>query len=192
VGLDPGGENAFGWAVLECNERACRLVASGTATGVPSVFRSVRQVLTYGPVAVGIDAPLFWVPEGDRRADQVVRRMVCGAGGSSGTVSHVNSLRGACLVQGILAALEAHKHWPTAQLTESHPKALLLASAEAGTFAERLNLSVEHERDAALAAFSANALVERTEHWHDLVKLDDNAIFPGGKPVAYWFPKQRT
>lgn len=192
VGLDPGGQNAFGWAVLECNEGACKLVASGTTTGVPSVLRSVQQVLTKGPVAVGIDAPLFWAHEGDRRADQAVRRMVCAAGGSPGTVSHINSLRGACLVQGILASVEVHKHWPNAQLTESHPKALLLASAAARKFAERLNLGVEHERDAALAAFSAHALLVRTEYWHDLVKLDENAIFPSGMPVAYWFPSQRT
>ena len=192
VGMDPGGQNAFGWAVLEFRKGDYRLLASGTASGVPSVFRCVNQVLTHSPVAVGIDAPLFWVPEGDRRADQVVRRMVCAAGGSSGTVSHVNSLRGACLVQGVLAAIEAHKHWPTAKLTESHPKALLLASSAARRFAERLNLSVEHERDAALAAFSANALIGQAEDLHDLVKLDENAIFPGGKPVAYWFPKQCT
>lgn len=192
VGLDPGGENAFGWAVLECNAGAYQLAATGTETGVPAVFRAIQKALPEAPVAVGIDAPLFWVPEGDRRADQAVRRLVCAAGGSSGTVSHVNSLRGACLVQGVLAAIEAHKHWPTAKLTESHPKALLLASSAARRFAERLNLGVEHERDAALAAFSANALIGQTEDWHDLVKLDENAIFPGGKPVAYWFPKQRT
>ena len=41
-------------------------------------------------------------------------------------------------------------------------------------------------------ALSANALIGQTEDWHDLVKLDENAIFPGGKPVAYWFPKQPT
>ena len=191
VGLDPGGENAFGWAVLECNAGAYRLAATGTETGVPAVFWAIQQVLPQAPVAAGIDAPLFWVPAGDRRADQTVRRMVCSAGGSSGTVSHVNSLRGACLVQGVLAAIQAHKLWPNAQLTESHPKALLLVSAAARAFAARLGSfgTNEHKRDAALAAYSANALVANTKRWRDLVKLEDSPFFPAGVPVAYWFPE---
>lgn len=191
VGLDPGGENAFGWAVLECDAGAYRLAATGTETGVPAVFRAIQQVLCEAPVAAGIDAPLFWVPAGDRRADQTVRRMVCSAGGSSGTVSHVNSLRGACLVQGILAAIQAHKLWPNAQLTESHPKALLLVSAAAREFAAGLGSfgTNEHKRDAALAAYSANALVANTKRWRDLVKLEDSPFFPAGVPVAYWFPE---
>ncbi|QLQ25266.1 MAG: DUF429 domain-containing protein [Dechloromonas sp.] len=190
VGLDPGGENAFGWAVLECIGGAYRLAATGTETGVPAVFLAIQKVLPEAPVAVGIDAPLFWVAAGDRLADQVVRRMVCAAGGSSGTVSHVNSLRGACLVQGVLAAIQAHKQWPTAQLTESHPKALLLVSAAAREFAAGLGSSGanEHERDAALAAYSANALVEQAKRWHDLVKLENSPFFPAGAPAAYWFP----
>jgi hypothetical protein len=66
---------------------------------------------------------------------------------------------------------------------------LLLASTAARRFAERLNLGVEHERDAALAAFSANALIRQAEDWHDLVKLDENAIFPGGRsPLPVGFP----
>jgi len=75
----------------------------------------------------GIDSPLFWVANGDRRVDQAVRAKMQALGARSvwGTVQSVNSLRGACLAQGILAAQLLRSRFPNIRITESHPKALL-------------------------------------------------------------------
>jgi hypothetical protein len=119
---------------------------------------------------------------------------VCSAGGQSGTVSHVNSLRGACLVQGVLIARLSRERWPEVPITESHPKALLRLSAQAREFAAGSDLQSigEHGRDAALGAYAAHAMVAQSEGWHNLVTQERAPFFPGGSNVAYWFPKQRT
>jgi hypothetical protein len=194
AGFDPGGEQAFGWAVLKATPQGLRFVAGGTVTGAPTALSQASVVLLEGPTAIGIDAPLFWVPEGDRNADTLVRRLVCSAGGQSGTVSHVNSLRGACLVQGVLIARLSHTHWPSARMTEAHPKALLRVAAAARAFvgAPELQAVSEHVRDAALGAYAAHALVAQCAGWHDLATQERARFFPGGTEVAYWFPNQRT
>ena len=108
-------------------------------------------------------------------------------------VGHVNSLRGACLVQGIQVLRLAHGMWPQAAITEAHPKALLLASEAAARvaagFADRVG--TEHERDAVLAAYSGFALTVQQAGWLDLVRLDPDPYFPSGCCAAYWFPENR-
>jgi hypothetical protein len=194
VGFDPGGKSAFGWAVLAKVGADLELVATGTCAGARAALAAAAIASPTIPVAFGTDSPLYWVEAGDRKADAVVRKMVCAAGGSSGTVSHVNSLRGACLVQGILVIRFAAELWPMASITETHPKALLKVSKSAREFAERIAKRVitEHERDAALAAFAAFSMVEYSEGWTDLAETDVRPFFPGGKRLAYWFPKART
>lgn len=194
VGFDPGGVSAFGWAVVEATKNGLRFVSGGVVTGAPAALAQSASLLLEAPAAVGIDAPLFWVYEGDRNADSQVRALVCGAGGQSGTVSHVNSLRGACLVQGVLAAKLSRDQWPTARITEAHPKALLRVSAAARAFvsAPEIHAIGEHVRDAALGAYAAHAYVTQARGWHDLLVQERAPFFPGGTEVAYWFPKQRT
>ena len=104
IGFDPGGNKAFGWSILSHESCVFTEVATGTCSSAKQAFKEVVAACPAAPEAVGIDAPLFWSPEGDRNADKSVREMVCSRGGHSGTVSHVNSLRGACLVQVILVA----------------------------------------------------------------------------------------
>jgi len=134
IGFDPGGKKAFGWAVVETTPRGLRLVAGGEVTGALTALATASEASVELPAAIGIDAPLFWVFDGDRNADLQVRALVCGAGGQSGTVSHVNSLRGACLVQGVLVARLSRERWPEVPITESHPKALRQLSAAAREF----------------------------------------------------------
>ncbi len=116
----------------------------------------------------------------------------CAKDGHPGTVNHVNSLRGACLVEGILATRFAHEQWPSALVTEAHPKALLLLSTEAREFLNEMApyLLTEHEKDAVVAAWSALALVRQTAGWRDLVVQDDSPFFPAGGRAAYWFPSE--
>lgn len=192
VGFDPGGQKAFGWAVLTFANGSCSQISTGTCSAASQALLAANSICSSPPLGVAIDAPLFWSAEGDRQADAVVRKMVCAAGGSSGTVSHVNSLRGACLVQGILVAHLAAETWPHLQISEAHPKALLRVSLAARQFAGSIasQIQSEHERDSAVAAFTAFQLVSGSIGWKDLAKLESTPYFPTGKPVVYWFPEQ--
>ena len=168
--------------------------ATGTCTGARTAYEQAAENCPESPIAVGVDAPLFWVLDGDRRSDVLVRKIVSAAGGSSGTVNHVNSLRGACLVQGVQVARLVHDRWPGALVTEAHPKALLAASEQARDLALQVGRAVksEHERDAVLAAYSSVALATSEPGWHNLAALESVPYFPGGTRVAYWFPRMRT
>lgn len=194
VGFDPGGEKAFGWAVVLATPSGLELVGAGTCSSAPEAVRAAHQVSEIVPAAFATDAPLFWVASGDRQADSVVRKLVCSAGGHSGTVSHVNSLRGACLVQGVQVTRLATARWPSAKVTEAHPKALLLLDQGARDFLGKIAGAVktEHERDSAIAAYTAAAFVNQTEGWHDLSQQDRDPFFPGGSNAAYWFPRAKT
>ncbi|MBS1196481.1 MAG: hypothetical protein H6R18_266 [Proteobacteria bacterium] len=191
LGFDPGGLKSFGWASLQIGESGLPVaLKTGISSSALIALNEAKQSANEAPVAVGIDAPLYWVSEGDRRADAFIRKLVCAAGGSSGTVGHVNSLRGACLVQGILVARLAANLWPSVIVTEAHPKALLRVHPAAREFiSENLpNAPSEHERDAALAAFAAWAAAERFSGWQD-IRLEEQApFFPSGHTVSYWFP----
>lgn len=195
-GLDPGGLKNFGWACLSIGESGTPTeLHTGCCSSAPAAIKAATHAAgSAPPVAVGIDAPLFWVPDGDRRSDSCVRKLVCAAGGRSGTVGHVNSLRGACLVQGVLAARQIAETWPSARVTETHPKALLRVHSEAGRFLSGyfLDPPTEHERDAALAAYSAWAFTTEATGWRDLVREEHDPYFPSGHMVSYWFPSRKT
>jgi len=194
-GFDPGGINSFGWAVLHIDDAGVFVsLKTGVVSTAPDAVKRAGQSMPDAPDGVGIDAPLFWVEKGDRRADAAIRRRVVAAGGQSGTVSSVNSLRGACVVQGVLAARLIADSWPSAVITEAHPKALLRLYTEAQRFVAA-RVSPEHEehaRDAALSAFAAWAAVSHHQGWRNIV-LDESApFFPSGKEVSYWFPDEQT
>lgn len=194
VGFDPGGKNAFGWCVVSFLGGKATCVG-GVVDHVSAAIDAAKRSLQGPPVAVGIDAPLFWVEQGDRNADQEVRALVLAAGGSGGTVGHVNSLRGACLAQGAMAAKFSADTWPETAITEAHPKALIRVCDEAQRFVSELDLPPspsDHCRDAALAAFSAYALATSMEGWRDLAAHDRRPFFPSGRPVHYWFPEEIT
>ena len=135
LGFDPGGIESFGWAALHIGDAGTFVsLMTGVVSTAPEAVQRAGQCSPDAPAGVGIDAPLFWVQQGDRRADEHIRKRVVAAGGQSGTVSSVNSLRGACLVQGVLTARLVGVSWPSAVVTEAHPKALLRLHAEAKRF----------------------------------------------------------
>ena len=140
LGFDPGGKKAFGWCVLNvATDSDSAQLISGTCSNATEAIAAVSASSDRQPAAVGIDAPMYWSLEGDRRSDQIVRTIVVRLGGQSGMVSHVNSLRGACLAQGILVAVLARAKWPDSPITESHPKALLRRWQGASKFASGFN-----------------------------------------------------
>lgn len=77
VGFDPGGKNAFGWAVVAAADNRLKIVAADTCTGAHCALEAAASALPSTPTAVGVDAPLFWVTNGDRYADSFVRKLVC-------------------------------------------------------------------------------------------------------------------
>jgi hypothetical protein len=159
-------------------------------------------------VAAGIDAPMFWCVDGDREADRRVRRgiAILGAPSPGGTVQNFNSLRGACVIQGILILNLLRLLFPTIQITEAHPKALLwlmgIAKKDYGPNKVKPNdireiiikgpESVsEDERDAILGAFTAQAMILKKAGWEDLFKYERDPVLAGKPPISYWMPRNR-
>lgn len=190
IGFDPGGIHAFGWCVLHVEGHAnTPNLLTGTCSNAASAVGAVRNAASNTPSRVGIDSPMYWSPSGDRAADRAVRKQVISAGGSSGTVGHVNSLRGACLAQGIMAGELIRKLWPSIPITESHPKALLRVCPEASSFVDKFNFVNEHERDAAIGAYSALLWDDNSDGWRDLRQIEQDPFdLITDPPPAYWFP----
>lgn len=128
VGFDPGGDGRFGWAACSYEANVLRLIAAGKAHNAKEAISQTLSALSTKDVILGagIDAPLFWTVDGGRNVDDLVRRAIqqLGARTPGGTVQHFNSLRGACLVQGVLTAKLLHDLLPQVAITESHPKVL--------------------------------------------------------------------
>ena len=206
VGFDPGGNNKFGWATCSAEGSLLRVIASGR---VSKAKVAVSQAISAAPndgiiVGAGIDAPLFWTEDRGRHVDKLVRCAIrqLGAISPEGTVQHFNSLRGACLVQGVLTAKLLHEHLPDVALTEAHPKALLYLLGIAGPerspdsitpthlaeYVTHDNSIGEHERDAVLAAITAFAQEVKPQGWINLFEKEVAPVVPFGYPVAYWMP----
>jgi hypothetical protein len=94
------------------------------------------------------------------------------------------------------------KRFSDAHITEAHPKALLwllgLASTETpvddvspsalSAFVALDSRISEHERDAALGALTAWAMLHAYEGWRDISKDESGAMHPWDTPVSYWMP----
>lgn len=213
LGFDPGGECRFGWCVCSAKDNdELTLIAAGNASHAQGAFDAALAAIpkSQDPVAVGIDAPLFWLADGGRRADSLVRDAIgrAGAPNRSGTVQHFNSLQGSCVIQGMLLAQLLRSRFPTLPITEAHPKALLwllgiassdrpaaqvsadsLCSFERDQFPEELS---EHARDAVLGALTAKAMVCQEPGWIDLLPMDGAAIRSVEGPLGYWMPMARN
>ena len=189
IGFDPGGIGNFGWSVLSADGRlSTASVVSGTCSNADDAVSAASEALDGPPKAVGIDSPMFWVSSGDRLSDKRVRNAVVANGGYPGTVSHVNSLRGACLAQGIIVGRLARRLWPQVPITESHPKALLRTNARSRRFSDLFTFANDHERDAALGAFAAWSWALRADGWFDLRHDETKVIDLIGEPYpSYWF-----
>lgn len=209
LGFDPGGDGRFGWCVTESTShgrldlRACA-VANHAKGAVEAALESARPL---GEVkAAGIDSPLFWDTGGDRCVDQEIRKALSalGAKNAGGTVQHVNSLRGACLVQGVLAAHLLRERLRDVRITETHPKALLwllkIATRKFPATEVKINhlrdfvesglqVRTEHGRDAVLGAVAALAMIEKRKDWRNLYPQQRGAHIVAVVPnIEYWMP----
>ena len=204
LGFDPGGVRAFGWSALSGNQLPLQLIARGVANHAEGAVQAALAAIVQNSVtASGIDAPMYWQPRGDRNVDQLVRTNIVQRGSSGGTVNAVNSMRGACLIQGMMVAMLLRANIDQLPITESHPKALLwlLGIAQPGNPPAGIALgnlqqwivgnvagASDHERDAALGALSAFAMTSAMVGWRDLYQQEVNPITPLNPPPGYWLP----
>jgi hypothetical protein len=208
LGFDPGGEGNFGWAVCIGHDNGLKVVDAGAADHAKGALeKSLKALPKEGTiVAAGIDAPMFWVFDGSREADRRIRAVIgrLGAPAPGGTVQHFNSLRGACVIQGLLVLKLLRQSYPNLPVTEAHPKALLWLMGIArqdfgpemvklndikGIYVTRAGIWSEHERDAVLGAFTAQAMIRNESGWEDLLKFERDSVLAGKPPISYWMPK---
>ena len=192
AGADPGGDGAFGVAVI-------RESGSTSCSTVSSVGEAVNWITAKGtPLGVGIDSPMWWSAGrgGGRLAD---KRLRTAYGIPSGTVQSVNSLRGAALAGGLLLASLLRGKFPDVKVTESHPKALLIARslnpADAGAVAAHFGIEKtwcdDHQRDAAIAAVCARNGFRgkwRVDLADQRCSLEQDPKGYWLAPVHYWWP----
>lgn len=193
VGADPGGKGNFGIAILaDGSDPECSCVDCAD-----EAIAFVRGHLDRSPTGVGVDAPLWWSSgqSGDRLADQWLRKRYRLSGGE---VQAANSLRGAALTQAAMFVQRVRESFPAVPVTESHPKALLKATAENRweVFAARFCVNAipanEHARDAIVAAVAAREGFEG--RWtHDLgatrLAGEQNPLSYWLAPVHYYWPE---
>lgn len=156
IGADPGGQNNFGLAILESNGSACTFCVNCADEAIDVVKTHVKVQ----PDGVGVDAPLWWSSgrSSDRQADQWIRSKY---GLTGGNVQTANSLRGAALVQGMMFIHRVRQLYPHIGVTETHPKAVLVAlktdrwDAFSIRFSVYVSIRSEHERDAIISAVAA-------------------------------------
>jgi predicted nuclease with RNAse H fold len=179
VGIDPGGKDAFGVAILNDD---------GTfSTHCLSCADDAIKRLGERPAGIGIDAPMWWSSgrSGDRQADQWIRKQYPQI--HPGTVQTANSLRGAALVQSVLFAERARQLFPAVPITEAHPKAVLRAlnlrwSEFCSIFSIRGIEENDHRRDALVSAVTAREGFEG--RWP--IDLSINRHEYEQDPSAYW------
>ena len=208
LGFDPGGKDKgkgkFGWSICSTdNGNLQPPLETGLATNARNALLQVQQALgRYSPhgdvpvLAAGVDAPMFWSDNGSRTVDDVLRKALRDKQFPTpgGTVQQVNSLRGACLVQGMLVGKYLHETW-VLPITEAHPGAMeyLLRYSDQ----HKVTRMVEHvtagiangdQRDATLAAVVAWGMLHQPPGWRDLYPLERHPVQPFDTPVSYWMP----
>ncbi len=204
LGLDPGGVTSFAWALLCGSALPLTVVATGLVEHAKAAIDAVDSMLDgldddFVLTAVGIDAPLFWQSAGDRVVDQIVRSSIKKCGASPSTVNNVNSMPGACVIQGMMAAILLRGTRSDLPLTEAHPKALLWLLGQSPETTSLADLHAymtlaapqdanEHERDAALGALSAFAMTGHLYGWQDLYPHELDPITPLCPRPGYWMP----
>jgi hypothetical protein len=208
LGFDPGGERNFGWAVCIDSADGLHVVDTGRADHAKGAIHCALKAIPKGKIVAGagIDAPMFWVFDGSREADRHIRAVIgrLGAPSPVGTVQHFNSLRGACVIQGLLVLKLLRQLYPNLPVTEAHPKALLWfmdiarkdfrpAMVKLNDIKEidvtRADIRSEDERDAVLGAFTAQAMVRSKSGWEDLLKFERAPVLAEKPPISYWMPE---
>ena len=196
LGFDPGGardrhpEPGFGWSIcqVEIGLPMLRVVISGLGRNAQEVINIVTRELENRGLqnrvrSAGIDAPLFWTETGIRLVDGIIDEALEGADYGY-RVQKINSLMGACLVQGVLLADQIHRQLKC-PITEVHPGAL--NRLDIGMIGQIVNLPVNPDkRDATFAAYAAWHIDD--PNWRNLFLEEQDPILPLNFRVSYWMP----
>ncbi|MGO8752504.1 MAG: DUF429 domain-containing protein [Thermoguttaceae bacterium] len=204
LGYDPGGGGAHGVAAINGQQAMCGTVA--TAEHAINWFG--ERCVSCAPSAFGIDTLTLWStgPAAWRPADRALRATYPAVAAS---VTAPNSLYGAMPINGVAVALALRNDFKMLKVTETHPKVLYFALAQAEYdfaghrdqmvewFFGLANLPVcevatEHAWDALLSALAARQW--NTGQWNnDLHQLppDDGErlIFPPDLESHYVWPE---
>jgi predicted nuclease with RNAse H fold len=158
VGADPGGKGKFGIALAVDGSQPLTESVDCAEDAVKFFFAHFDIM----PSGVGVDAPLWWSSgkHGLRRADKWIRDTY---NLPSKNVQAINSMWGSVLVQGALFVELLRLSFPTVNVTETHPKAVLRATGEEtwkGIFRElhtplTIDGKPDDQRDALISAISA-------------------------------------
>jgi predicted nuclease with RNAse H fold len=193
IGADPGGLRNFGVAILRGDGSVHTFCVDCADHAIAGICERVETA----PAGVGVDAPLWWSSgnSGGRIADEWLRKKYCLKGGN---VQAANSLRGAALIQGAMFVHRIRAKFPGVPVTETHPKAVLMArKMDADAFCQRFSVTrqsadgPDHERDAIVSAVAAREGFEG--HWpNDLsLKRYESEMDPATYWLApvhyYWF-----
>lgn len=193
LGFDPGGKSNFGWCIAEGSGTPLKILRSGAVNNTHEAISAVSGFIKEKSacvLAAGIDSPLFWVVDGDRKVDKHVRKAIANKGGNPNTVMSVNSLQGACLIQGILTAIKLRSLFPELRITEAHPKAARIL----GDLKNKIEFMpgcnpCDHENDAAISALTAWAMISKNGCWENIYAKEIEPFSPIMAPLEYWIPK---
>jgi predicted nuclease with RNAse H fold len=192
IGVDPGGKGNFGLAILKA-DGSCHTCSVDYVEAAINVIREHVQSL---PAGVGVDAPLWWCSgiHGGRKADQWIRDKYPLA-----NVLWVNSLWGSVLAQGMMFVARIREIFPGVNVTETHPKALIVALGcpTWKSYFEALQTDVtlddqpDDKRDAVISAVAAREGFEgrwKKDLIDDRCSCEQNPSDHWLAPVHYFWP----
>ena len=194
IGVDPGGATNFGVAILKADE-SCHTC---TVDFVDAAVEIIREHVNAMPAGIGVDAPLWWSSGkgGLRKADQWIRRQYRL---HPRNVQAVNSLWGSVLAQGMMFVTRIREVFPSVNISETHPKAVLVALgrepwkvhlASIRTMVT-LDSKPDHERDAIISAVAAREGFEgrwKRDLAVDRFPSEQNPSTHWLAPVHYFWP----
>ena len=191
IGVDPGGAANFGVAILKADESACHTC---TVDFVDAAVEIIREHVNAMPAAIGVDAPLWWSSGkgGLRKADQWIRRQY---GLHPRNVQAVNSLWGSVLAQGMMFVTRIREVFPSVNISETHPKAVLVALGREPWKVHlasirttvTLDSKPDHERDAIISAVAAREGFEG--RWKRDLAVDR---FPSEQKIIHSLARTRS
>jgi len=165
---------------------------------VDAALNVIREQIRSTPAGIGVDAPLWWSsgPAGLRKADKWIRDQYHLP---NRNVQAVNSLWGAVLAQGMMFVARMREAFPNVNVTETHPKAVLVGLGTSSwkelfaTLVTRVTLETQpdHERDAVISAIAAREGFEG--RWtRDLIQnrypSEQDPLKHWLAPVHYYWP----
>jgi predicted nuclease with RNAse H fold len=194
IGVDPGGKANFGLSIFKADGSCHTCTVDYVDAAVETILKHVDSI----PVGIGVDAPLWWSSGsgGLRKADQWIRDQY---GLHHRNVQAVNSLWGSVLAQGMMFVTRIREAFPGVNVTETHPKAVLVALGRE-SWKEQLSAiptiltldsKPDHERDALISGIAAREGFEgrwKRDLIEDRYPCEQNPSTHWLAPVHYFWP----